>query len=232
MSANVIRGVTVYIVFDFDDERLLDKANPVRLLWALSDAGWRFLKKAIVCDDMPGDLHVPAARDLLARAWDNAIRAAPRYGNGYWMEAEDARGFRFSFGIYVAQPRRLFLSTDKNALGGSDANARAFIAAAELVYSALYPASGFGLFNYDAHDLPAIGKGLDAVWDYNFYGTGAVERVGRAALEALDARRVPFDDGGMLIAFADNPVIGLSTSRKRYQDAAARLSIKSIYQGG
>jgi hypothetical protein len=234
MSA--IRGVTVYLAFDFDDERLLEKSNPVRLLWAMSDAGWRFLKKAVVCDDMPGDLYVPAERDgerdLLARAWDNAIRAAPRYGNGYWMEAEDARGFRLSFGLYVAQPRRLFFSTDKNALGGSDLNARAFIAAGEIAYAALHPASGFGLFNYDAHDLPALGRGLDALWDYNFYGADAVTRVGRETLDSLDARRAAFDDGGMLIALSDNPAVGLNASRQRYHAAAARLGIKTIYQGG
>jgi hypothetical protein len=231
MSA--IRGVTVYIVFDFDDERLLDKANPVRLLKALAAAGWRFLKKAVVCDEMPGDVYVPPEPALLARAWDNAIRAAPRYGNGCWMEADNPDGFRLSFGLYAAQPRRLFLAADKNALGGSDKNADSFAGAAEIAFAALSPAYGFGLFNYDAHDLPAVGAGIRALWDYTFLGAALVEQVGNAALDAIDAHRnVRLDDGGRLLQMMRNPVIGLAAAAERYRQGATALGLSQIRQGG
>jgi hypothetical protein len=97
-----------YILFDFSDNRLTDRANFVRLMIEIARGDvFRFLKKAIVCDDMPGDLYVPNQPEMLDLAWSNAVRAAPRYNGAYWMEFENETGFRLNFGFDPRQLKRL-----------------------------------------------------------------------------------------------------------------------------
>jgi hypothetical protein len=222
----------VYLIFEFADAATLtDKANILRLMTGLQEAGWQYLKKAIVCDGVPGDKYVPA--DMLPQAWENAIRAAPRYGGGYWMEMEDARGFSLSFGYSPKELRRLFLAVDKLSIGASETNTRAFVSAAETIYNTLRPAYGYGLFNYDAHILPAIGAGIAAAWDYNFLGAALVDRFGRAALSEIPAWGVAvLDDGGMLIELSPNPVVQWRPYADAYKRAAAVFGVTQVNQGG
>lgn len=222
----------VYLIFEFADAATLsDKANILRLMSALSDSGWLFLKKAIVCDGVPGDKYVPA--DMLPQAWENAIRAAPRYGGGYWMEMEDARQFKLSFGFNPKEPRRLFLSVDKMSIGASETNTRAFVSVGETIYNTLRPAYGFGLFNYDSHELPPIGAGIKAAWDYNFLGAEMVAQLGHAALHEIQAWGVAvLDDGGMLIEMSPNPVVQWRPYADAYKQAAAAFGVTQVNQGG
>lgn len=222
----------VYLIFEFaDDSTLSDKANILRLMTALQETGWQFLKKAIVCDGVPGDKYVPA--DMLPQAWENAIRAAPRYGGGYWMEMEDAHTFRLSFGYSPKQARRLFLSVDKVSIGASETNTRAFVNVAETSYNTLRPVYGYGLFNYDIHELPAVGAGMTAAWDYNFLSGALVHRYGQEALTSIAAWGVAvLDDGGMLIEMAPNPVIGWRAYADAYKQAAAAFGVTQVNQGG
>ena len=107
---------TEYILFDFSDMRLTDRSNIIMLMTEIAAGDrFRFLKKAIVCDDVPGDLHVPNTPEYLDRAWSNAVRAAPRYGGAYWMEFENKDGLRLNFGFDPKQLKRLNLTVSRAA---------------------------------------------------------------------------------------------------------------------
>lgn len=226
-------GITVYLVFDLDDDRLLDTAVPVRLMEGLAAAGWRFLKKALVCDDMPGEKYVPNDPALFPRAWDNALRAGQRWHKGMWMDMDSAGDLRVAFGYYPAQPRRLLLTIDKMALGSSDKHADAFIDAGERAFTALSPRFGFGLFNHDMHEMPAVGSAPDALWDYTFFGAEMAAQIGAETLDSIDAyRQVAFAGGGRLIQMARNPIVDQAAARPRYRAAADKLGMKALRQGG
>ncbi len=223
------------ILFDFADEAtLLNKDNMVRLLIALSVGDtFQFLKKAIVCDDSPGLNYVVNSPETLVLAWNNAIRARQRY-NGYWMEFENAAsapaGVRFSFGFDPDQALRLLLTATKSDLR-NDGNLRQFVGAAETIFNCLHPVYGFGLFSYDVQETPEIGAEPAALWDYNFYGLGLVNDLGRDQLEAVPAyRKTELADGGFLLELTENPIT--RPNIKNYRDASATLGFKRYFQGG
>src|SRR5664279_5531951 len=220
------------ILFDFADETtLLDKDNMVRLLIALA-AGYtfRFLKKAIVCDDSPGLNYVLNSPETLANAWNNAIRAAQRY-NGYWMEFENEQSLRFSFGFDPNAARRLFFTAKKTDLRNDEAW-REFVRIGELIFNTLCPMVGFGLFSYDSHETPEIGAVIpDALWDINFYSYGLTQEWGHATLDSLPIwRKADLADGGVLLELSENPIT--RPQIKNYRDAAASLGFARYFQGG
>ena len=224
-----------YILFDFpDDTTLLDKDNMVRLLIAVANAtetggAFQFLKKAIVCDDSPGLNYVPNEPEMLANAWNNAIRAAQRY-NGYWMEFENAAGVRFAFGFDPDAARRLFFTAKKADLRADDA-LRQFITTAELIFNTLRPEYAFGLFSYDTQDTPEIGVFPTALWDYNFFSGGLVHELGRDALASVPASRMAdLAGGGLLLELSENPIT--RPQIKNYREASAALGFARYYQGG
>jgi hypothetical protein len=229
-------GSALYTFFDFDDLRLADRATVLRAMTALADGDrFRFLKKALVCDDMPGEKYVPNEAELLDRAWTNAVRAAPRYGGAYWMEFEGASGAQLAFGFDPRKLKRLNLTIGRQALAGADGER----AAADLtegvvrLAGALQPAYGFGLFNYDTHDLPAAGAAPQAAWDINLFGAGLAEKLGRADLLALPVWNVVETEGGGVAAFAAaNPVTGWKAADDGYRALAALLGVTALRQGG
>lgn len=229
-------GSTLYTLFDFDDLRLADRAHILRAMSALAEGDrFRFLKKAVVCDDMPGEKYVPNAPDLLDRAWTNAVRAAPRYGGAYWMEFEGASGAQFSFGYDPRKLKRLNLTAGRQALAGPDGDAVAaeLAGAIVLIAGALQPAYGFGLFNYDTHELSAIGAGPQAAWDINLFGAQLAGQLGREALRALPAAKiVEPDGGGMAVFMAANPVTGWKAADAGYRALAGLLNVTAVRQGG
>jgi hypothetical protein len=231
-----MHGATLYTFFDFDDLRLADRANVLRAMAALAEGDhFRFLKKAIVCDDMPGEKYVPNETELLDRAWTNAVRAAPRYGGAYWMEFEGASGARLAFGFDPRKLKRLNLTVGRQALAGADGErAAADLAEAVLrLANALQPVYGFGLFNYDTHQLPPTGAEPQAAWDINVFGGGLAERLGREHLRALPAwNAVGTDGGGMALFMAANPVTGWKAADAGYRALAALLGVTAVRQGG
>lgn len=227
---------TEYILFDFSDLRLTDRANIIGLMTEIArDDRFRFLKKAIVCDDVPGDLYVPNTPEYLDRAWSNAVRAAPRYGGAYWMEFENSSGLRLSFGFDPKQLKRLNLTVSKDSINkpSDEANVSELVRVASLIYTMLHPAYGYGLFNLDLHNPAAPGAGLKAVWDYNFFGPALVASLGRDKLLALPAwRKTEFEDGGILVEMSPNPVADWQPYTQNYREAAAALGVNAFNQGG
>ncbi len=225
-----------YILFDFSDIRLTDRANIIRLMTAVAAGDrFRFLKKAIVCDDVPGDLHVPNTPEFLDRAWSNAVRAAPRYGGAYWMEFENDSGLRLNFGFDPRHLKRLNLTVSRSSISqpSDDASVRELVRIATLIYTTLQPAYGYGLFNYDLHNAAAPGAGVKAVWDYNFFGPALVESLGRDKLMALPAwRKTELYDGGLLLEMSPSPVADWQPYTPHYRDAAAALGVNTFNQGG
>jgi len=221
------------ILFDFDDDHLREDAPFHALLIGLAGDGWRFLKKAIVCDDSPGDVYVPSAPETLMNAWKNAKRAAPRYGGGTWMEMENADDLKLSWGIDPRQPRRVNLAIDTAILRRRDQapNARALAAVGEAIYTHLRPAYGYGLFSYDAHTPESPGTGIRAIWDYNFLSPALVETIGVDKLAYLPAWRADkLPDGGMVIEMAANPIAEAPAYTQYYRHAATTLGIP-FHQG-
>lgn len=225
----------VYLVFDFITDQLNDHAAIVALMGTFSATGWRFLKKAIVCDDVPGTLYVPDQPRYLAAAWQNAIRAAPRYGGGYWMEMENAGGFRLSFGFDPRQPRRLYLSFDADVIRTADGvpNVRAMVRVGEQIYAALRPHYGFGLFSYDSHEIDAPGASPAAVWDYNWFSPALAEQIGLGELLSAPAwRKEMMRDGGVLLELSPSPIAEMRQHAENYRGTAALLGWKRVHQGG
>lgn len=229
-------GSTEYILFDFADLRLADRATILRGMNALAEGDrFRFLKKAIVCDDMPGEKYVPNTPELLDRAWTNAVRAAPRYGGAYWMEFEGASGAQFAFGFDPRKLKRLSVTISRSALAGPQGDAAAadlFEAVDSLAY-ALGPDYGYGLFNYDVHEAAPVGAGPQAAWDINVFSAGRVQHIGREALKAVPAwRTVEIQDGGLLLALTANPVTGAQASREPARALAGVLGVGAVTLGG
>lgn len=227
---------TEYILFDFSDMRLTDRGNIITLMTEIAtDDRFRFLKKAIVCDDVPGDLHVPNTPEYLDKAWSNAVRAAPRFGGAYWMEFENEDGLRLNFGFDPKQLKRLNLTVSRGSINKptDEANVRELVRVATLIYSTLHPAYGYGFFNYDLHVPAAPGAGVNAVWDYNFFGPALVESIGRDMLLALPAwHKTELDDGGLLLEMSPSPVADWQQYMQHYRDAAAVLGVGTFNQGG
>jgi hypothetical protein len=227
---------TEYILFDFSDLRLTDRTNIINLMTGIAaDDRFRFLKKAIVCDDVPGDLYVPNTPEYLDRAWSNAVRAAPRYGGAYWMEFENENGLRLNFGFDPKQLKRLNLTVSKRSINkpSDEANVRELVRIASLIYSTLHPAYGYGFFNCDLHTPVAPGAGVKAVWDYNFFGPALVESLGRDKLMAVPAwRTTDLDDGGLLLEMSPSPVADWQPYTRNYREAAAALGVNTFNQGG
>jgi hypothetical protein len=227
---------TEYILFDFSDIRLADRSNIVGLMTEIAaEDRFRFLKKAIVCDDVPGDLYVPNTPEYLDRAWSNAVRAAPRYGGAYWMEFENDNGLRLSFGFDPKKLKRLNLTVSKSSINkpADEPNVRELVRVASLIYTALHPAYGYGFFNYDLHNPAAPGDDLKAVWDYNFFSPALVESLGRDKLTALPTwKTTELDDGGLLLEMSPSPVADWQPYTRNYREAAAALGLNTFYQGG
>lgn len=220
-----------FILFDLTAD--FDPAA-VSLMERLATNGWRFLKKAIVCDDMPGDRYVPTDAALFPRAWANALRAAPRNGGMVWMEMENIDDLKLTWGCDPRLPHRALLTLDLLHLRRRDqgVNARALVATAETFYDHLRPSHAYGLFNYDAHAMLPVGAGLTAIWDVNFLSSALVESVGRDRLRQIPAwRTVDLPDGGLLLDFAPNPVAEAAAYTQFYRHAAQALGI-SYHQGG
>lgn len=219
------------ILFDFaNDTTLLDKGKILQLLIAIAHGDqYQFLKKAIVCDDSPGDIHVPNSPETLANAWNNAIRARQRY-NGYWMEFENASGLHFSCGFDPDDARRLFLNAKKADLRADD-NLREFVRFGEVIFNTLRPLYGFGLFSYDAHETPPIDVVPTALWDYNFFSAGQIYDLGRETLETLPAWRIAdLDADGLLIELSENPIT--HPQIQNYRESSAALGFERYFQGG
>lgn len=227
-------GQNHYVLFDFA-ENLGDDAPILALLSKIAEYDrFRFLKKAIVCDDSPGDIYVPNTPETLAGAWHNAKRALARY-NGYWMEFEDTEGVKLSFGYTPQEPRRLFLQVNNRVLNNRQQpeNMRAFVGVIQKIYDALRPQYGFGLFNYENHDSVEPGTPPFAVWDINVFSPALVEQLGRDRLLALPAwRTVEFADGGLLVEMSPNPLIEGLAYRDKYKAAAAQLGFDRVILGG
>jgi hypothetical protein len=229
-------GSTLYTLFDFTDLRLADRANILRGMGALASGDrFRFLKKAIVCDDMPGEKYVPNTPELLDRAWTNAVRAAPRYGGAYWMEFEGSSGVTLAFGFDPRKLKRLNLTISRSAFTGPNGDAVAadlFEAVDSLAY-ALGPDYGYGLFNYDTHEALPVGAGPQAAWDLNIFSAGRVQQIGRDALKSVPAwRSVDLQGGGMVLALASNPVTGAQASKEAARALAAVLGVTTLTLGG
>lgn len=228
-------GQTTYLVFDFPDGRLTDHAPILRLMGRIVEGDrFQFLKKAIVCDDSPGDIYVPNSPETLANAWRNAMRAAARY-NGYWMEFEDDEAFRLAFGFDPNEPRRLFLSVRTSSINRPTdaARVRELARIAELIYETLSPHYGFGFFSYEMHELPEPGSPVAALWDYNFFSPALVEQFGRDRLLALPAwRHAELPDGGLFLEMTPNPIAEWQPYVANYREAAAALGVNKFYQGG
>lgn len=219
-----------FILFDLQTD-VTDDAM-IGLMEALGGDGWRFLKKPLVCDDVPGDRLVPP--DHYPQAWRNALRAAPRSGGMVWMEMENYDDFKLMWGYDPRQMRRLLLGVDRALLRRRDqmANARAVTAAAERIYAVLRPYHAYGLFDFENHLLQPVGAGMTAIWDYNFLSTELVEAVGRERLRVVPVwRAVDLPDGGLLLEMAPNPIADGPAHLQFYRHAAQMLAI-AYHQGG
>ncbi len=229
-------GSTEYILFDFDDMRLADRANVLRAMNALAlEDRFRFLKKAIVCDDMPGEKYVPNEPELLDRAWTNAVRAAPRYGGAYWMEFEGASGVPMALGFDPRRLKRLNLTIGRQVLAGEmgDTVAAELFEVVVTLANALQPVYGYGLFNYDTHEAQPIGAGPQAAWDINVFGAALVGTVGRDALHTLPAwKAVDLEGGGLALAMASNSVSGWKAADAAYRSLAVLVGVSAVRQGG
>lgn len=227
-------ATTVYMMFDFSDSRLADRGRILALLQAYADAGFRFLKKAIVCDDMPGDRYVPSEPALLDRAWSNAVRAAPRYNGQYWMEVESAEGAALSFGFDPRRLKRLMLSVPRERLrpGEGSAYRDALMRSLHIIAGTLEPAYGFGLFSYDTHDLPPVGAAPAGVWDYNWFGPALLEHTGADRLAALPAHHSAAFGAGWLVEMSASPYADWPASAARYRQAAAALGLAEVFHDG
>ncbi|MBL8147996.1 MAG: hypothetical protein JNL34_16580 [Anaerolineae bacterium] len=229
-------GSTEFVFFDFTDLRLADRANILRAMNALSEGDrFRFLKKALVCTDIPGEKYVPNSAEMLDRAWTNALRAAPRYNGAYWMEFEGPGGAQFAFGYDPRKLKRLNITVSRGALTGpqGDATAAGLWDAVTILAGALQPAYGYGLFNYDTHELPPVNAGPQAAWDINVFGAALVEQFGRDALRTIPAARAfELPGGGILLALAANPVTGWHTARAGAQALAEVLGVGAVTLGG
>lgn len=224
---------TAYVMFDLEDDRLREDAHPITLMNAIAAQGWQFLKKAIVCDDSPGEIYVPNTPETLANAWSNAKRAAPRYNGGYWMEFENYDELKLAFGLDPKAPRRLMLTIDTAQLRRREhaPNARAFVSVIELIYRTLHPAYGYGLFSYDVHTPNPPGARVQAIWDYNVFGPALVDQIGREKLGYLPVWRVVnFDDGGLLLELSPNPIAEAQAYMQFYRHAAQMLGL--VYHQG
>ena len=229
-------GSTEFVFFDFADMRLADRSNILRAMTALAEGDrFRFLKKALVCTDIPGEKYVPNTPEMLDRAWTNALRAAPRYNGAYWMEFEGPGGAQFAFGYDPRKLKRLNVTVRRAALTGpqGDATAAELWDAVAILAGALGPAYGYGLFNYDTHELPPVNAGPQAAWDINVFGASLAQQFGRDALLAIPAARsVELPGGGILLALAANPITGWQTARSGAQALAAVLGVEAITLGG
>ncbi|MBE2183026.1 MAG: hypothetical protein IAE89_06340 [Anaerolineae bacterium] len=227
-------GTIVYMLFDFDNLRLADRGRILSLMGALAENDqYRFLKKAIVCDDMPGEIYVPNTPELLDRAWSNAVRAAPRYNGQYWMEFENSSGLKISFGFDPRKLKRLHLNMDKDALKlpGSAPNAAELVKVIRIINNTLAPSYGYGLFNYDVHDLQPVGAGPQGIWDYNLFGAKLVEQWNHA-LDGLPAAVTRFQNGGALVALSDEPFAGYREAAPHYKQAAESLGLSAVFHDG
>ncbi|MBE2269789.1 MAG: hypothetical protein IAE80_16250 [Anaerolinea sp.] len=228
-------GQNEYILFDFPDGRLTDSAPILDLMGKIAhDDRFRFLKKAIVCDDSPGDLYVPNTPETLAGAWKNAQRALVRYG-GYWMEFEDTEGVKLSFGYTPQEPRRFFLQMSSSVLNNrkQPENARAVASVIQKIYNTLHPHYGCGLFSYENHDSVEVCAPPFAIWDFNLFSPALVEQYGRDRLLALPAwRKVEFPDGGLMLEMSPNPLTESLAYRDKYREAANALGLDRIIMGG
>lgn len=228
-------GQSEYILFDFPDGRLTDHAPILTLMNNIAEHDrFRFLKKAIVCDDSPGEIYVPNTPETLAGAWQNAKRAAARYG-GYWMEFEDTEGVKMSFGFKPEDPRRLFLQIDRSVINRrhQPENVRALVGVIQKVYNALHPHYACGLFSYENHETYEPGTPPFAVWDYNLFSPALVERYGRERLLSIPAwRKVEFDDGGIMLEMSPSPITEWVAYKDNYREAAALLGVDRVVQGG
>jgi hypothetical protein len=225
---------TVYMIFDFSDSRLADRARITGLMQALADDGFRFLKKAIVCDDMPGERYVPSEPALLDRAWSNAVRAAPRYNGQYWMEYESVDGAALSFGFDPRRLRRLMLAVPRERMRpGQDSAHRAALAhSLRVIGATLEPAYGFGLFSYDVHDLPAIGAAPAGVWDYNWFGPALLAQYGTGMLAGLPAHASAGVGAGWLVEMSASVYADWPAAAPRYRQAAAALGLAEVFHDG
>ncbi len=226
--------ISVYMCFDFADLRLADRGRILALMNALAeDDRCRFLKKAIVCDDMPGEIYVPNAPELLDRAWSNAVRAAPRYNGQYWMEFEGASGLKLGFGFDPRKLKRLMLSVSKNALKlhGSAPQAAELVSVIGSINRTLMPAYGYGLFNYDIHDVQPVGAGPQGIWDYNLFGAELAARWGDT-LDNLPAAITRFEDGSALVVMSDEPFAGYRALEPNYKQAAEMLGLSAVFHDG
>lgn len=224
-----------YILFDFDALTLADRARIVQLMETFIGAGWRFLKKAIVCDDMPGDTYVPSEPELLDRAWSNAVRAAPRYGGAYWMEMENGAGLKVSWGFDPKRLKRFNLTVSRNQIAATTQteNMQAFVGAAEQVYQSLQPAYGYGLFNYDVHEGYPIGAGPQALWDVNWYSSVIAERFSNSDLENLPAYKImQREDGSLFVQMAAVPIAQAGQRMTNYRVVARVLGLSAVHAGG
>lgn len=229
-------GSTEFILFDFADLRLADRATVLRGMNVLAAGDrFRFLKKALVCTDVPGEKYVPNTPEYLDQAWTNAVRAAPHYGGAYWMEFEGAAGAQFAFGYDPRKLKRLNITVSRAALTGPNGD----VAAAELLdavtslANALQPAYGYGLFNYDTHDAQPVGAGPQAAWDINVFGAALTGQLGREALLAIAGwRAADLTDGGVLLALAANPVTGWQAAREPALVLAGLLGVGAVTLGG
>jgi hypothetical protein len=226
----------LYTFFDFDDSRLADRTRIIRLMEDIAIGyGARFLKKAIVCSDVPGEMHVPSEPEWLDQAWSNAVRAAPRYNGQYWMEFEHADGLKMSFGFDPRRLKRLSLTVDRDALRGDAAqlHAACLLDTIALMATSLGPPYAFGLFNYDTQDVPPVGAPPAAIWDYQVFGPALVDQIGRDRLAALPAHEVRvLPDGAVLVAMSASPVLAWQARRDAYRAAAQALGLAGVMHDG
>ena len=228
-------GQNQYILFDFPDERLTNDSLMFSLMGKIVENDrYRYLKKAIVCDDSPGDIYVPNTPETLAGAWHNAKRALVRSG-GYWMEFEDGEGVKMSFGYTPQEPRRLFLQFSSSVINkrNQTENVRVVVSVIQKIYDTLHPHYGCGLFNYENHDSVEVGAPPFAVWDYNLFSPALVEQFGRDRLLSIPAwRTVEFADGGILLEMSPSPLTESLAYKSNYREAAVLLGVDKIIMGG
>lgn len=226
----------LYTLFDFSDDRLSDKATVIGLMQAIAQEDhWQFLKKAIVCDDSPGEIYVPNTPQTIAGAWHNAIRAAPRYNGAYWMEFQNAQGVQVNFGIDPKNYQRLNLTVDSAVFRG-DTGAQSledYLAVAHTIYNHLQPAYGYGFFNYDMH-MPYPSDSIPrAVWDVNYFGADYVASLPANTFDALDCAVCdPLPDGGVYLRVSAHPPQTAARDIGRYKAVAEKLGLNQIYVGG
>jgi len=218
----------LYQMFDFTDFRLADRTRIHAFMVALVDVdGIRFLKKAIVCDDVPGERYVPSEPDMLDRAWSNAVRAAPRYNGQYWMEFENQQRRTMAFGFDPRRPKRLHVTIDRDLLRGAHAAAamQELLHVVDCIAEYLQPAYGFGLLNVDVHDVPAVGALPQALWDINWFGEALARELPASSVSAYIDRTVHH---GRLIVPAEVPFVDWRSARPLAEQAATALGFSRI----